>query len=195
MVRHIFEWVGRDRCSIGEVHRRLNAAKEQTRTGKTVWDRATSWGLLNKPAYKGAAADRAKRWWNRCAHGYEHNEGAVCTRKTRLRPRTFLPSNGCLFLSRRWSMRLCVRPLPSNYRKTGNGLVPPSVEHAMCYRACLSGPGAARLSMANRSVPVHVHSMSVPTPMIAASAQLPSASVGCGCAGPSHCERIWSMKP
>jgi site-specific DNA recombinase len=87
VVRHIFEWVGRDRCSIGEVQRRLNAAKEQTRTGKTVWDRATIWGILKNPAYKGTAADRAKRQWNRCAHGYEHNEDAVCNRKRRIRQR------------------------------------------------------------------------------------------------------------
>ena len=56
VVRQIFAWVGRDRCSIGEVQRRLNAAKEQTRTGKTVWDRATIWGILKNPAYKGTAA-------------------------------------------------------------------------------------------------------------------------------------------
>ncbi len=56
VVRQIFEWVGRDRCSIGEVQRRLNAACEQTRTGKTVWDRATIWGILKNPAYKGEAA-------------------------------------------------------------------------------------------------------------------------------------------
>jgi hypothetical protein len=114
VVRHIFEWVGRDRCSIGEVQRRLNAAKEQTRTGKTVWDRTTIWGILKNPAYKGTAADRAKRQWNRCAHGYEHNEGAVCTRKKRLRPRTFLPINGCVFLLRPVSMQPCLIRLPSN---------------------------------------------------------------------------------
>ncbi len=56
VVRQIFEWVGRDRCSIGEVQRRLNTAREQTRTGKTVWDRATIWGILKNPAYKGDAA-------------------------------------------------------------------------------------------------------------------------------------------
>jgi site-specific DNA recombinase len=50
VVRQVFSWVGQDRCSIGEVCRRLNAAKEQTRTGKTVWD------MLKNPAYKGAAA-------------------------------------------------------------------------------------------------------------------------------------------
>ena len=51
-----FPWVGRDRCSIGEVRRRLEAAKEQTRTGKTVWDRTTIGGMLHNPAYKGEAA-------------------------------------------------------------------------------------------------------------------------------------------
>jgi site-specific DNA recombinase len=56
VVRQVFEWVGRDRCSIGEVRRRLEAAKEQTRTGKTVWDRATIGGMLHNPAYKGEAA-------------------------------------------------------------------------------------------------------------------------------------------
>jgi site-specific DNA recombinase len=56
VVRQIFEWVGRDRCSIGEVRRRLEKAQEQTRTGKTVWDRATIWGILKNPAYKGEAA-------------------------------------------------------------------------------------------------------------------------------------------
>jgi site-specific DNA recombinase len=34
----------------------LNAAKECTRTGKTVWDRTTVWGILKNPAYRGAAA-------------------------------------------------------------------------------------------------------------------------------------------
>jgi site-specific DNA recombinase len=114
VVRHIFEWVGRDRYSIGEVQRRLNAAKEQTRTGKTVWDRATIWGILKNPAYKGTAADRAKRQSSCYAHGYAHNEDAVCNRKRRIRPRTFLPSNGCIFLFRLLSMQPCLIPLPSN---------------------------------------------------------------------------------
>ncbi len=50
VVRSVFTWVGRDRCSIGEVCRRLNAAQEQTRTGKTVWDRATVGDMLHNPA-------------------------------------------------------------------------------------------------------------------------------------------------
>lgn len=56
VVRQVFMWVGHDRCSIGEVCRRLTAAKERTRTGKTVWDRATVCDMLKNPAYKGMAA-------------------------------------------------------------------------------------------------------------------------------------------
>ena len=56
VVRQVFAWVGRDRLSIGEVVRRLNQAGERTRTGKTVWDRTTVWGMLKNPAYMGQAA-------------------------------------------------------------------------------------------------------------------------------------------
>jgi site-specific DNA recombinase len=56
VVRRVFRWVGQDRCSIGEVCRRLNEAREQTRTGKTVWDRTTVCDMLKNPAYKGSAA-------------------------------------------------------------------------------------------------------------------------------------------
>jgi len=56
VVRQVFAWVGRDRLSIGEVVRRLNLAGERTRTGKTVWDRTTVWGILKNPASMGQAA-------------------------------------------------------------------------------------------------------------------------------------------
>lgn len=56
VVRQVFEWVGRDRCSIGEIRRHLEAAKERTRTGKAIWDRATIGGMLHNSAHKGEAA-------------------------------------------------------------------------------------------------------------------------------------------
>jgi site-specific DNA recombinase len=56
VVRQVFDWVGRDRLTIGEVCRRLTQAGEVTRTGKTVWDRSVVWGILKNPAYRGAAA-------------------------------------------------------------------------------------------------------------------------------------------
>src|SRR4051794_15953990 len=56
IVRKIFEWVGQERCSIGEVCRRLQCDGVPTRTGKPAWDRATVWLILKNPAYKGTAA-------------------------------------------------------------------------------------------------------------------------------------------
>lgn len=56
VVRKIFEWVGQERCSIGEVCRRLQREGVPTRTGKPAWDRSVVWAVLKNPAYKGAAA-------------------------------------------------------------------------------------------------------------------------------------------
>ncbi|ADE16061.1 Resolvase domain protein [Nitrosococcus halophilus Nc 4] len=56
VVRQIFDWVGRERLSIGEVQRRLSEAPTLTPAGKTWWDRSTLWGILKNPAYKGQAA-------------------------------------------------------------------------------------------------------------------------------------------
>ncbi len=56
VVRQVFHWVGAERISIGEVSRRLQAAGEQTRAGKTTWDRTTIHGMLKNPAYQGKAA-------------------------------------------------------------------------------------------------------------------------------------------
>src|SRR5262249_34287657 len=56
VVRQVFRWVGQERATIGEVCRRLTQAGERTRTGKTVWDRATVRDMLKTPAYQGEAA-------------------------------------------------------------------------------------------------------------------------------------------
>jgi len=56
VVRQMFDWMGRERVSIGEVCRRLQQAGEVTRTGKAVWDRSAVWGMLKNPAYQGQAA-------------------------------------------------------------------------------------------------------------------------------------------
>ena len=56
VVRQIFQWVGQERATIGEVVRRLTAAQERTRMGRTVWDRTTVWDMLKNPAYMGMAA-------------------------------------------------------------------------------------------------------------------------------------------
>ena len=56
IVRDVFEWVGRDRLSIGEVTRRLQSKGVKTATGKDWWDRTSVWGMLKNPAYMGFAA-------------------------------------------------------------------------------------------------------------------------------------------
>lgn len=56
VVRQIFEWVGRDRFSIGEVCRRLAREGIPSARGKHYWDRSVVWAILRNPAYKGLAA-------------------------------------------------------------------------------------------------------------------------------------------
>jgi site-specific DNA recombinase len=56
VVRQVFEWVGREGCSLREVVRRLKKQGTLTRTGKLLWEPATLAGVLKNPAYKGMAA-------------------------------------------------------------------------------------------------------------------------------------------
>ena len=56
VVRQVFEWIGCDRLSIGEVTRRLKEQGIPSATGKSWWDRTSVWGMLKNPAYMGFAA-------------------------------------------------------------------------------------------------------------------------------------------
>src|SRR5207244_11941717 len=53
VVCHVFDWVGRDRVTIGEVCRRLTQAGERTRTGRTVGERSVVGGILGYPLKAG----------------------------------------------------------------------------------------------------------------------------------------------
>ncbi len=55
VVRQIFNWMGVDGHSIGDVCRRLQERKVPSPKGKTFWDRTTVWGILRNPAYVGQA--------------------------------------------------------------------------------------------------------------------------------------------
>ena len=55
VIRQMFEWVGRDGLSIGEVCRRLKQQGIASPKGKSYWDRTTVWGHLKNPAYRGTA--------------------------------------------------------------------------------------------------------------------------------------------
>lgn len=56
VVREIFDAIGRQRMTIGQLVRQLMRNGVRTRTGKERWDRGTLWGILRNPAYKGTAA-------------------------------------------------------------------------------------------------------------------------------------------
>lgn len=56
LVQQVFSWIGRDRCSLSEVCRRLRKTGELTATGKQIWSRKTVWHVLQNPAYMGQAA-------------------------------------------------------------------------------------------------------------------------------------------
>jgi DNA invertase Pin-like site-specific DNA recombinase len=57
-VRAIFQWVGMDRLSIGEVVRRLTESGTVTASGKPYWDRSVVWGILRNPCIHGASCVR-----------------------------------------------------------------------------------------------------------------------------------------
>ena len=61
IVRQIFDWVGCERVSMGEVRRRLHGAGVPTQKGKNLWDRSTLWRILRNPAYVGLAAYGKRR--------------------------------------------------------------------------------------------------------------------------------------
>ena len=56
VVQLIFSWIGRDRCSLNEVCRRLQKAGELTSSGRRVWSKQAVWHILQNPAYVGRAA-------------------------------------------------------------------------------------------------------------------------------------------
>jgi site-specific DNA recombinase len=56
VVRDVFGRYVEGGCSIAELARWLTEQQIPTRTGKTIWDRSTIWGMLRNPAYRGQAA-------------------------------------------------------------------------------------------------------------------------------------------
>jgi site-specific DNA recombinase len=56
VIRQIFNWVGKERLTLGAVIRRLSEHQVMTKKGKAHWDRSTIWYMLKNPAYKGQAA-------------------------------------------------------------------------------------------------------------------------------------------
>jgi site-specific DNA recombinase len=186
VVRQVFSWVGQDRCSIGEVCRRLNAAKEQTRTGKTVWDRATVCDMLKNPAYKGTAA---------------FGKTSVEPLRPRLRAQRGRPMQPKRAVSthdvppEKWMSIPVPALIDEALFEAVQDQLQENEERVICCRACLCVPVADMLIMASQSARVREKAMPAVMRIIAVSARMPTASVGCGYVGTSNCERIWWMKP
>ena len=73
VVKDIFAWVGRERCTLGEVCRRLQEECRLTAKGKRIWSRQAVWHILQNPVYQGTAA-------------YGKTRMVPRTKKSRLRP-------------------------------------------------------------------------------------------------------------
>lgn len=56
IIRQMFEWVGRDRLSLGEVCRRLFDDGVSSPKGRPRWNRGSVCDMLKNPAYKGTAS-------------------------------------------------------------------------------------------------------------------------------------------
>lgn len=61
VIRKIFNWVGKERLTIGQVSQRLKQEQIPTKKGKSYWDRGTIYYMLKNPAYKGQAAFGRKK--------------------------------------------------------------------------------------------------------------------------------------
>ena len=77
VVWKIFTWIGRERCSIGEVCRRLNHEKVPTRTGKSTWDRSVVWAILKNPVI----FRRRLHWQRRESGSFGRECNRVLTRR------------------------------------------------------------------------------------------------------------------
>lgn len=119
IVRQIFDWVGCERVSMGEVRRRLRAAGVPTQQGKELWDRSTIWRILRNPAYVGLAAFGKRRNGPmlpiraRSAATAGNRDGRAHSARRHVK-------NGSVSPSRRSWAKMCLPPSRSSWRKTNN---------------------------------------------------------------------------
>jgi site-specific DNA recombinase len=98
VVQQIFAWVARERVSLSEVCRRLQARGEPSPSGRRHWQTSTITNVLNNPAYKGTAAYGARQ---------------VVPRRPRLRPPVGKPEVARCPYSVQRSTPLAFVPVPA----------------------------------------------------------------------------------
>ena len=175
VVRQVFDWVGRDRLTIGEVCRRLTQAGEVTRTGKRVWDRSVVWGILKNPAYMGTAAfgkTRQEPLRPRLRAQRRPASAAAAGRVDRvMSPRRSGTPSRC---PRLWSPRWWRRSR-SNCRRTSAMPGNRAAGRCICCKACCNASTVAMPSMGSASARVPAKASRARTPITAAWARMPTA--------------------
>lgn len=143
VIQQIFSWIGRDRCSLAEVCRRLQKASTPTATGKPTWSRETVWHVLQNSAYMGQAAygkthmmPRGKNSRLRAAHGHPTEP-----RRTKA-PNQPTEKNGYLLPFPLWSTKHYFVRRTHNSRKTEVALAKGDGGLAICYRDSLAARNA-----------------------------------------------------
>jgi hypothetical protein len=134
-VRQVFEWVGRERLSLGEVCRRLTQARDVTRPGKTVWERRVVWGILHNPAYTGAAAFGKTRYESPCARGDGRSATAPASPGVPSLSGMCPPTSGSPLRSRDWGRRSCVPRSKRHSRRTNATRATRAVVRGTCCKA------------------------------------------------------------
>ncbi len=80
VVRNVFDWYIRDRCSLNAIARRLTAAKIPTSRGKSCWGSTTIWRLLRQSAYQGRAIYGQRKRLPERPRRYSLWKGTACKR-------------------------------------------------------------------------------------------------------------------
>ena len=122
VIRQMFEWVGRDGLSIGEVCRRLKEQGIPSPKGKSYWDRTTVWGHLKNSAYRGIAIFGKtrigpKRPCLRAQRGRSEQPRRATLRST-MCPRI----RGLGFPFRQSSARISSLPLQKDWQRIANAI-------------------------------------------------------------------------
>jgi len=181
VVRQVFDWVGRDRASIGEVCRRLRQQGCPTRGGKTAWDRTTVWAMLRNPAYKGEAAfgktrvgplpDRLRP----VRGGSEQPRRAYGLYDAPAEDWISIPCRG-------WSTRRCSTPFASSLPRTAAGAGRAPGARATSCRAFWCATLAGTPITAKRSACALRKASGATTPTTGAAAPTPTAMAASACA-------------
>ena len=194
VVRQVFDWVGRDRLTIGEVCRRLTQAGERTRTGRTVWERSVVGGSCTILPIR-VAQRLGKRAKGPCVRVCGPSGAARCSRDAPPPTMACRPPNGSQSPSRPWWTLASLPPSRSSYKIIAVMRGNLAGAHAICCKAWCNVSSVAMPSTANRSVAPRPRARPVPTRITGAWERMPIALAGNGSVPIPRCGPIsWTSQ-